>query len=150
MNAFTHPHFADPRWLWLAVAAPLLLLALQRYAAAARRRQLARIATPQFVAELTRSHSPVRRTLKELLLLLTVAALGLALARPQWGERTLVEEELTGEDLLFAQHVVHGCRAQPHRTRPAGPVELPPPPAGGPGGAGGLQRRGLSAMSADL
>ena len=101
MNAFTHPHFADPRWLWLAVAAPLLLLALQRYAAAARRRQLARIATPQFVAELTRSHSPVRRTLKELLLLLTVAALGLALARPQWGERTLVEEELTGEDLLF-------------------------------------------------
>ena len=101
MNAFTHPHFAEPRWLWLAVAAPLLLLGLQRFAAAARRRQLAQIATPRFLAELTRSLSPARRAVKEALLLLAVAALGVALARPQWGERPLAEQELTGEDLMF-------------------------------------------------
>jgi Ca-activated chloride channel family protein len=101
MNYFAHPHFAEPRWLWLAVAGPLLLLALQRYAAGARRRQLEKIATPHFLTELTRSHSPARRTVKEVLLLLTVAAFGLALARPQWGEQKLAEQELTGEDIMF-------------------------------------------------
>ena len=34
---FVNPHFAEPRWLWLAVLAPLLLAALQRYSAWARR-----------------------------------------------------------------------------------------------------------------
>jgi Ca-activated chloride channel family protein len=101
MNYFAHPHFAEPRWLWLAAAGPLLLLALQRYAAGARRRQLEQIATPHFLTELTRSHSPARRTFKEFLLLLTVAAFGLALARPQWGESGLVEQELAGEDIMF-------------------------------------------------
>ena len=98
---FTHPHFAEPRWLWLAVLAPLLLFALQRYAAVARRRQLSHIATPLFVADLTRSHSPARRTAREILMLLAVAALGLALARPQWGVQALSDEELTGEDIMF-------------------------------------------------
>ncbi len=27
---FAHPHFAEPRWLWLAVLAPVLLVLLQR------------------------------------------------------------------------------------------------------------------------
>jgi len=101
MTYFAHPHFAEPRWLWLAAAAPVLLLGLQWYAAGARRRQLGRLATPEFVGALTRSHSPVRRTVKEVLLLLAVAALGVALARPQWGEQGLAEEELTGEDVMF-------------------------------------------------
>jgi len=101
MTYFAHPHFAEPHWLWLVAAAPVLLLGLQRYAAGARRRQLGRLATPEFVAALTRSHSPVRRTAKEVLLLLAVAALGVALARPQWGEQGVAEEELTGEDLMF-------------------------------------------------
>jgi len=72
---FAHPHFAEPHWLWLAVAAPLLLIALQRYAAAARRRQLATLAAPQYLKDLTRSHSPARRALKNILLVLAVAAL---------------------------------------------------------------------------
>ena len=66
--SFAAPHFAEPRWLWLAVLGPLLLLALQFYAARARRRQLAQIAAPEFVANLTRSHSPVRRAIKNVLL----------------------------------------------------------------------------------
>ncbi len=97
---FSNPHFAEPRWLWLAVLAPLLLAALQRYSAWARRRQLAQLAAPEFVAELTRSHSPARRALKHALLLLAVAGAGLALARPQWGEQAEISH-LYGQDTLF-------------------------------------------------
>jgi len=28
-----HPHFAEPRWLWLAALGPLVLIFLHRYAA---------------------------------------------------------------------------------------------------------------------
>ena len=80
---FAAPHFAEPRWLWLAVLGPVLLITLQIYAARARRRQLAQIAAPDFVANLTRSHSPVRRMVENVLLVLAVAGIGMALARPQ-------------------------------------------------------------------
>ena len=97
---FAHPHFAEPRWLWLAVLGPLTLFALQRYSAWRRRRQLAHLAAPQFLDDLTRSHSPFRRAIKNAFLILAVAGIGLALARPQWGER---EEagRLLGEDVIF-------------------------------------------------
>ena len=97
---FANPHFAEPRWLWLAVLAPLVLVVLQRYSAWARRKQLAQIAAPHFVEELTRSYSPVRRGLKDLLLVLAAAGVGLALARPQWGEQTEVSHSF-GQDTLF-------------------------------------------------
>jgi Ca-activated chloride channel family protein len=95
-----HPHFAEPAWLWLAVAGPLLLLALQRYSAAARRRQLAQLAAPEMLADLTHSHSPGRRALKNLMLVLAVAGIGLALARPQWGEQA-ESSRLLGQDTVF-------------------------------------------------
>ncbi len=98
--SFTNPHFAEPRWLWLAVLAPLMLILLQRYSAWARRKQLAQIAAPGFVIELTRSQSPFRRALKNLLQVLAMAALGLALARPQWGEQAEASH-LFGQDLVF-------------------------------------------------
>jgi Ca-activated chloride channel family protein len=101
MMTFTHPHFAEPRWLLLAVLGPLLLFGLQRYAAGARRRQLGLIASPHFLTELTRSHSALRRMVKEVVLLLVVTLLGLALARPQWGEQKLAEQQLAGEDVMF-------------------------------------------------
>src|SRR5512137_2479778 len=97
---FTHPHFAEPRWLWLAVAAPLLALLLHRYAAWARRRQMARLVAPEVLQALARSHSPVRRAFKHALLVLGLAGMGLALARPQWGETAEVTRAL-GEDILF-------------------------------------------------
>lgn len=95
-----HPHFAEPRWLWLAVCGPFLLLALQRYSAAMRKRQLAKIAAPAFLQELTRSHSRFRRAIKEVLLLLAVMTMGLGLARPQWGEQTESSHAL-GQDIIF-------------------------------------------------
>jgi len=102
--SFANPHFAEPRWLWLAVLGPLLLIALQRYAAWARRRQLAQVAAPHFVRELTRSHSPLRRTFKNALLVLVVAGIGLAMARPQWGEQAAAGH-LLGQDVVFVLDV---------------------------------------------
>jgi len=98
---FAAPHFAEPRWLWLAVLGPLLLIALQIYAARAQRRQLGRIAAPDFVANLTRSHSPLRRVIKNVLLVLAVAGIGVALARPQWGVREITSQNFS-EDIVFA------------------------------------------------
>lgn len=99
---FAHPHFAEPRWLWLAVLGPLALLALYWHAARGRQRQLASLATPHFISELTRSHSPLRRGIKQALLVTAVAGIGLALARPQWGEQHLDSTRLLGEDVVFA------------------------------------------------
>jgi len=93
-------HFAEPRWLWLAAVAPLLLALLHRHAATARRAQLARLASPQFVQALTASHSPARRQFKNVLLWLALALAGLALARPQWGS-TSADNAWLGEDVVF-------------------------------------------------
>ena len=95
-----HPHFAEPEWLWLAVLAPVCLVLLHRYAGWARQRQLALFAAPDLLADLLRSHSPARRLVKNILLVLAVAGMGIALARPQWGETTEVSTAL-GEDILF-------------------------------------------------
>ena len=99
---FAHPHFAEPLWLWLAFLGPVVVVALQRYSALMRRKQLARIAAPEVVRELTRSHSPARRIFKEAILALAVCFIGLALARPQWGEEQQRETQLRGEDIVFA------------------------------------------------
>ena len=98
--SFADFHFAEPRWLWLAAVAPVLLALLHRHAANARRAQLARMASPHFVAELTASHSPARRRFKNVLLLLAFAFAGLALARPQWG-RVETGSAWLGEDVVF-------------------------------------------------
>jgi Ca-activated chloride channel family protein len=94
-------HFAEPRWLWLAVVAPALLLWLHWRAARQRDRQLARLASPHFIAELTASHSPLRRRVKEGLLLAAFVFAGFALARPQWGS-TETSNAWLGEDMMFA------------------------------------------------
>ncbi|HUC83694.1 MAG TPA: VWA domain-containing protein [Candidatus Acidoferrales bacterium] len=93
-------HFAEPGWLCLAAAAPVLLAWLYWRARRERSRQLARMASPHFVTELTVSHSPARRRLKEILLLLAFVLAGLALARPQWGSFEINNAWL-GEDLVF-------------------------------------------------
>jgi Ca-activated chloride channel family protein len=95
-----HPHFADPDWLWLAFFGPAALLVLHQYSAWRRRQQLAQIASPEFLAELTRSHSRVRRALKNALLVIALVAMGLALARPQWGEQTEASH-VYGQDVVF-------------------------------------------------
>jgi Ca-activated chloride channel family protein len=100
MTSLANPHFAEPQWLWLAFLGPLALFALQRYSAWARRRQLAELAAPEFVRELTTSHSRARRAAKNGMLLLAVFGVGIALARPQWGE-TRDAGRLLGQDVVF-------------------------------------------------
>ena len=97
---FAEFHFAEPHWLWLAVVAPVLLALLQAHAARQRRAQLAKMASPQFVEQLTLSHSSPRRRLKEIFLLLAVILAGLALARPQWGSVESTRA-FVGEDVVF-------------------------------------------------
>jgi Ca-activated chloride channel family protein len=100
MMKFANPHFAEPNWLWLAVLGPLILIGLHRYAAWARARDLSQMASPHFVEELTHSHSPARRGFKHALLVLAVAGIGLALARPQWGQQQETSQSV-GEDVIF-------------------------------------------------
>ena len=100
MMNFAQPHFEAPGWLWLAVLAPVLLAWLQWRAAVKRKAQLAHIASPRFVEELTASHSPARRGVKNILLLLAFVFAGIALARPQWGELKSSGQFL-GEDVVF-------------------------------------------------
>jgi Ca-activated chloride channel family protein len=97
---FANAHFAEPAWLWLAVAGPMVVGALQFYSSWARARQLARIASPEFIESLTHSRSPLRRIIKNILLILGVCGIGLALARPQWGEHEDKVQSL-GQDILF-------------------------------------------------
>jgi len=98
--SFAGFHFAEPRWLWLAAVAPVLLALLHRHAATARREQLSRMASPHFLQELTASHSPARRRFKNGLLLAAFALAGVALARPQWG-RVGTDQAWLGEDVVF-------------------------------------------------
>jgi Ca-activated chloride channel family protein len=93
-------HFAEPAWLWLAILGPLALIVLLVYSAIARRKQLSQIAAPDFLKNLTASHSPLRRSLKNILLVATIASIGIALSRPQWGEQKIAQETL-GEDVVF-------------------------------------------------
>ncbi len=97
---FAQPHFAEPSWLWLAVLGPLLLFLLQRYSAVARRRQLSQIAAPRFLKELTGSHSPMKREIKNVFLMLVLVAIGITMARPQWGEQANTSRFL-GQDVVF-------------------------------------------------
>jgi len=97
---FTHPHFAEPAWLGAALAAPLALVALQLYAGRARRRELALLASPAALKGMLRSHSPARRVIKNVLQAGLLFFIGVALARPQWGEQTEKSESL-GEDVVF-------------------------------------------------
>ena len=97
---FTDPHFENPGRLWLTVLACIGLGAVFLYAAGARKRQLALFAEESLLARLTASHSAARRGIKLALILLAVALIGIALARPQWGE----ERDTTaasGEDTVF-------------------------------------------------
>jgi Mg-chelatase subunit ChlD len=97
---FTNPHFAEPHWLWGAAAFPLAILGLTLYAAWRRRQQLSRFAAARPLVELTASCHAGRRRWKTAFLMAAAALIGVALARPQWGEQ--VEQlQSWGEDVLF-------------------------------------------------
>lgn len=107
---FTNPHFAEPEWLWLAVLGPLGMGLLFLHARSARRQQIDQFAAAGLREDLLRSHSPVRRAVKQGVLLLALLGMGLALARPQWGQQAEVSRAL-GEDILFLLDCSHSMAA---------------------------------------
>ena len=93
-------HFAAPQWLWVTAGLAILAVLLFWRSALARRRQIAEFADPAQRDALLASHSRVMRVLKNAMLFSALVALGIALARPQWGE---VEEQVNrkGGDVVF-------------------------------------------------
>lgn len=77
--------FDSPQILFLVPVAIVLLWLFWTWAAARRRRMIARFGQAESMAKLTRGLSPARRRLKAALLTTAVALLLTALARPQYG-----------------------------------------------------------------
>lgn len=98
------PSFAQPFWLFTSLpvcgAAVLFLVLRTRH----RKQELAKFTAPHLLPLLTANVSQARRQLKKALLVLGLACLCVALARPQWGSRW-IELRRKGVDLLIAVDV---------------------------------------------
>lgn len=95
--------FAEPNFLWALFSLPLFLL-LFIYAYHRRKKLAARFASISMFPKIATSLSPFRRAVKASLLLLGIAFLILALARPQWG-RQMEHIERKGLDIALLQDV---------------------------------------------
>ena len=91
---------ANPHLLWLLLAAPTVVLAYA-IAFARRRRLLKRLGEPALIARMAASVSVPRKVLAAALVVLAVAFLALALARPQAGGRARLEKQ-RGLDIVVA------------------------------------------------
>lgn len=95
--------FAEPNFLWCLFSLPLFAL-LFLYAYRRRKKLAARFVSLTMLPKLATSASPWRRLAKVVLLLLAIAFLFVALARPQWG-RKMEHIERRGLDLVLLQDV---------------------------------------------
>ena len=96
--------FANPQILWLLLALPPLLLAFFWWAGRKRRLLLTRFIQARLLPDLTVGISPTRERIRAGCLVLAVACLLLALARPQWGF-DWEEVKLRGLDIVAADVV---------------------------------------------
>jgi Ca-activated chloride channel family protein len=92
--------FANPHALWLLFAVPAAVLGYG-LAFAARRRRLARLGDEPLVARMAASVSVPRKALRAALVVLALALVALALARPQAGGRARLTKD-RGIDLVVA------------------------------------------------
>lgn len=95
--------FAEPLFLWGLLSIPLFAL-LFVYAYHRRKKLAARFVSLTMLPKLSTANSPWRRLAKALLLLLAIAFLFVALARPQWGHK-MEHIERKGLDLVLLQDV---------------------------------------------
>lgn len=108
--------FANPQYLWLLLALPVLLL-LFGLAARSRRKRLARFGRPELLGELMPEVSTGRVVLKFILFCTALALIVLAAARPQFGSK-LREEKAQGIEMVLAVDVSNSMLAedfQPNR-----------------------------------
>jgi Ca-activated chloride channel family protein len=92
--------FANPHALWLLLTVPAAVLAYT-LSFAHRRRLLARLGDAPLVAKMAADVSTGRKTLRAALVVLTLALLSVALARPQAGGRARLTKQ-PGLDLVVA------------------------------------------------
>lgn len=92
--------FSDPAWMWALIAVPILIVLL-RVAAVRRRRALDMFADAELVEKLTANVDLVARRWKSALLVLAVALLAVAIARPQFGSRVETVRSI-GQDIVVA------------------------------------------------
>ena len=116
--------FAQPEYLYLLAAAPLLILF---FAARFRRRReaLRQLGDPELIGRLSRSTAARRQSIKAALVLLALVCFVLALARPQFGTRSETVRQTGfghGRAGRFQQHAGRGCPAEPAR---AGQIRRP-------------------------
>ena len=103
--------FLHPGLLWLAFAAPLVVLALAVWAARRRRRALAALGDGALVARLVEDVRPGRRAARTALVVAGVALVAFALAGPRFGlARREVRRE--GVDLVIALDVSRSMLAE--------------------------------------
>lgn len=108
--------FANPQYLWLLVAIPLLVV-LFWLAARSRRKRIERFGNPEVLKELMPEVSTGRVTLRFILFTVAVACLILAAARPQFGSK-LREEKSQGIEMMLTVDVSNSMLAedfQPNR-----------------------------------
>ncbi len=94
-------HFAQPLWLWAGLAACLGAIIFLRLSGRRRQDNLKYFAASHLLGRLTNNVSPVRRVIKNTLVILALACCFIALARPQYGSRW-IEVQRRGIDILFA------------------------------------------------
>lgn len=95
--------FKDEWLAWLALAAPVVVLAIHLYDRARRRQLTGRLGELPVLARVIATTSPARRAIKDAVLAVALALFVLAAARPQLeGKR---EVELRGLDLVVAVDV---------------------------------------------
>lgn len=102
--------FANPQYLWLLAAVPVLI-ALFALAARNRRRRLARFGSPELLGGLMPDVSTGRVQFKFILFCTAVALLALAAARPQFGSK-LREEKSQGIEMMLAVDVSNSMLAE--------------------------------------
>jgi Ca-activated chloride channel family protein len=101
----------SPAWLLAGLVVLVVLALALRAADRRRRRDLARIATPALLGDLTRSLSPRRRAVRRALLLGGIGLAFVALARPELGF-TWVESKRRGIDVMIAVDVSRSMLAR--------------------------------------
>lgn len=104
-------NFESPIWLYAAALAIPAILAVYWLSARNRKRSLSKFVSAKLLPDLSRTRSPMKSALKNAAFLLGVAALMIALARPQYGYRW-EESRTKGVDVIFAIDVSKSMLAE--------------------------------------
>ena len=93
--------FENPSWLYITAILTLFLVGLIRYGLGKRDRLLSQFVARRLIAVLSQRAQSGRLLLKGLCAVLAISLIGIAIAQPQYGTRS-VKRTVRGIDLIFA------------------------------------------------